>query len=157
VVPPDSHRLPRDRWYSGTHQESVGFRLRDFHPLWSAFPGAFCYPPICNSSALNRMGPTTPPRQVRTVWAIPRSLAATEGISVDFFSSGYWDVSLPQVVSSGLSPDPKARPLSGSTSGCPIRKSPDQSLFAAPRGLSQLVTSFVGFRRQGIHHMHFVA
>src|SRR3989338_7112607 len=27
--------------------------------------------------------------------------------------------------------------------GCPIRKSPDQSLLAAPRGLSQLATSFI--------------
>ena len=33
----------------------------------------------------------------RTVLATPLSLAATKGISVDFFSSGYWDVSLPQV------------------------------------------------------------
>ena len=30
-------------------------------------------------------------------WAGPRSLAATEGISVDFSSSGYLDVSVPQV------------------------------------------------------------
>ena len=30
-------------------------------------------------------------------WASPRSLAATEGISVDFYSSGYLDVSVPQV------------------------------------------------------------
>ena len=30
-------------------------------------------------------------------WAVPRSLAATSRISVDFFSSGYWDVSLPRV------------------------------------------------------------
>ena len=30
-------------------------------------------------------------------WAAPRSLATTKGISVDFFSSGYLDVSVPQV------------------------------------------------------------
>jgi hypothetical protein len=30
-------------------------------------------------------------------WAFPRSLAATYGISVDFFSSGYLDVSVPRV------------------------------------------------------------
>ena len=30
-------------------------------------------------------------------WAVPRSLATTSGISVDFFSSGYWDVSLHRV------------------------------------------------------------
>ncbi len=30
-------------------------------------------------------------------WAVPRSLAATQGISVDFYSSGYLDVSVHQV------------------------------------------------------------
>ena len=36
-------------------------------------------------------------------------------------------------------------------SGFPIRKSPDQSVFAAPRSLSQLTTSFIASYRQGIH------
>src|SRR5690242_9798265 len=36
--------------------------------------------------------------------------------------------------------------------GFPIRTSTDQSLLAAPRGLSQLATSFVDFWRQSIHH-----
>jgi hypothetical protein len=35
--------------------------------------------------------------------------------------------------------------------GFPIRKSADQSFFAAPRGLSQRSTSFVASQRQGIH------
>src|SRR5262249_24010073 len=35
--------------------------------------------------------------------------------------------------------------------GFPIRKSPDHSLLAASRGLSQLTTSFFAFLRQGIH------
>ena len=30
-------------------------------------------------------------------WAVPLSLATTKGISVDFFSSGYLDVSVPLV------------------------------------------------------------
>ena len=34
-----------------------------------------------------------------------------------------------------------------------IRKSPDRSLFAAPRSLSQLITSFIGSWCQGIHLM----
>ena len=34
--------------------------------------------------------------------------------------------------------------------GCPIRKSPDQGVFATPRGLSQLTTSFIGYQCQGI-------
>ena len=41
--------------------------------------------------------------------------------------------------------------------GFPIRKSPDRSLFAAPRGLSQLVTSFVGSWCQGIRPVLFFA
>jgi hypothetical protein len=41
--------------------------------------------------------------------------------------------------------------------GFPIRKSPDQSLLAAPRGLSQLATSFIAFFCQGIHHAPLVA
>src|SRR6185503_4950308 len=35
--------------------------------------------------------------------------------------------------------------------GFPIRKSPDHSLLAASRGLSQLITSFFAYLRQGIH------
>jgi hypothetical protein len=41
--------------------------------------------------------------------------------------------------------------------GFPIRKSPDQSLLAAPRGLSQLATSFIAVFCQGIHHAPLVA
>jgi hypothetical protein len=41
--------------------------------------------------------------------------------------------------------------------GFPIRKSPDQSLLAAPRGLSQLATSFIACFCQGIHHAPLVA
>ena len=43
------------------------------------------------------------------------------------------------------------------TVGFPIRKSPDQCLLAAPRGLSQLATSFIACFCQGIHHAPLVA
>ena len=39
--------------------------------------------------------------------------------------------------------------------GFPIRKSADQSLFAAPHGLSQRTTSFIACACQGIHQMPF--
>ena len=39
--------------------------------------------------------------------------------------------------------------------GCPIRKSTDQSLFAAPHGLSQRTTSFIASYRLGIHQTPF--
>src|SRR5438309_1963707 len=35
--------------------------------------------------------------------------------------------------------------------GSPIRKSPDHRLLASPRGLSQLIASFIAYLRQGIH------
>ena len=41
------------------------------------------------------------------------------------------------------------------TPGCPIRKSPDQRLFAPPRSLSQLITSFIASESQGIRHAPF--
>jgi hypothetical protein len=39
--------------------------------------------------------------------------------------------------------------------GFPIRKSTDQSLLTAPRGLSQPATSFIASECQGIHQMPF--
>src|SRR5271165_4065295 len=44
--------------------------------------------------------------------------------------------------------------------GFPIRRFPDQSLFAAPRDLSQRTTSFIASQRQGIHQIplwHLIA
>ena len=77
------------------------------------------------------------------VWANPRSLAATDGITIVFFSSGYLDVSVPRVClhytyvfTLGNCP---LRLL-----GSPIRTSPDQSLLTAPRGISSFATSFFG-------------
>ena len=39
--------------------------------------------------------------------------------------------------------------------GCPIRKSTDQRLLAAPHGFSQHATSFIASQCQGIHQMPF--
>ena len=57
---------------------------------------------------------------------------------------------VPAYVFSGPSPRVTRR-------GFPIRRSSDQSLFAAPRSLSQLATSFIACWRQGIHHTPLVA
>ena len=82
----------------------------------------------------------------------PRSLATTRGISVDFSSSGYLDVSVPRVA--------PVRPMCSGGGrrpwrlrGSPVRKPPDRSPRAAPRGLSQLVASFFGFHCQGIRRV----
>ena len=39
--------------------------------------------------------------------------------------------------------------------GCPIRKSSDQRLFAPARSLTQLITSFIASESQGIRHAPF--
>ena len=81
------------------------------------------------------------------VWALPRSLATTEGIIIYFlflevlrcFSSLRLLSALSRVAAIRLS-------------GCPIRKSADQRLFASTRSLSQLITSFIASVSQGIRH-----
>ena len=52
---------------------------------------------------------------------------------------------------SGQTPRRKVLEFWLSKVGFPIRKSADQSFFAAPHGLSQRSTSFVASQRQGIH------
>ena len=70
---------------------ALGFRLRGLHPLRPAFPKPFHYPSGWPSGSPK-------PRGARAaVWAPPLSLAATQGIDFSFFSSGYLDVSVPQV------------------------------------------------------------
>ena len=76
---------------------------------------------------------TTPSRQVETVWAIPLSLAATYGIEVSLFSSGYLDVSVPQVRLHALCIQAWIPRQVGE--GYPIRKSQDHSLVASSPGL----------------------
>ena len=67
------------------------FRLQDSHLLWFAFPH--------NSAKLRRYryAVHTPRIFLLSVWPPPRSLATTCGISVDFFSSPYLDVSVQAV------------------------------------------------------------
>ena len=52
--------------------------IRGYHPLWRAFPDA--------SGCL-----------LSGHWPGPRSLVTTNGVSVDVLSSGYLDISVPQV------------------------------------------------------------
>ena len=54
----------------------------------------FCF---LTARAKLRISPTTPYISLHTVWALPFSLAATGGISLDFSSCWYLDGSLPSV------------------------------------------------------------
>ena len=142
-----------------------GVRVRGSHPLRPAFPCRSAPASLCHRAPGSRPrgGAARNPRwespwgsPTHRVWAGALSLAATRAISVDFSSSGYLDVSVPPVV-----PD---RPMrsGGSTQawpwvGSPIRRPPDRSVCAAPRGLSQLAASFVDFLCQGIRRAPLVS
>lgn len=82
-------------------------------------------------------------------WPVPLSLATTNGISIDFFSSGYLDVSVLRVSSLNLCIQFK---VPHKVEGYPIRKFLDQSLHTAPQNLSQYTTSFFAFQCLGIRH-----
>ncbi len=97
----------------------------------------------------------TPRILLPSVWPLPRSLATTSGISVDFFSSPYLDVSVQAVPLICLWIQHMIHGLLHVDSS--IRKSAAHWIFAPPRGLSQLVTSFVGSQCQGIRPALFLA
>lgn len=80
------------------------------------------------------------------VWALSLSLATTQEITIVFFSSAYLDVSVQRV----------SAICDHKWPGFPIRKSTDQNLSAVPRSLSQLDTSFIASKTQGIPHTPLV-
>ena len=62
MVLADSHRISRVLWYLGVYSESqLRFRLQGFHLLWPDFPDSSASVLICNSPALRRIDPATPP------------------------------------------------------------------------------------------------
>ena len=116
--------------------EAVQFRLRGRYPLRRAVPCTSPTTQLCNSPTrrqADQLKPYNPATttaaayHVATVWALPLSLATTQGVEVSFLSSGYLDVSVPQLAS----PHPM---YSGASTtalpvvGFPIRKSRGQRL-----------------------------
>ena len=148
MVPPYSHRVSRVRRYSGYSWLVFSFVYRTL-----TFFGLLSHTIRLDTSipyAVLTLGIFLLP-----VWPTPRSLATTSGISVDFSSSPYLDVSVQAVPYVYLCIQYTLTDLH--LLGCPIRKSPDQSLLTTPRGLSQLTTSFIGSQCQGIPLALFVA
>ena len=142
MVPPYSHRVSRVRRYSG-----FSWLLSVFAYETLTLFGGPSHVLLLTFSIPSAV--RTPKVLLLSVWPLPRSLATTCGISVDFSSSPYLDVSVQAV--------PHIR-LFCSTYvthafpcvGFPIRISADYRSFAAPRSFSQLVTSFIGSQCQGI-------
>ena len=87
MVPPVSHGVSRVPRYSGSDLMNIVFRLRGSHPLRQAFPDL-------STKLVLRCDRPQPQRLNPLVWPLPRSLATTYGISVDFSSRSYLDVSV---------------------------------------------------------------
>ena len=75
MVPPRSNRISRVPPYSRT---MVRITHTGLSPTMAEFSNSFCLSHHCH-------------------WPGPRSLAATDGVSVDVLSYGYLDVSVPRV------------------------------------------------------------
>ena len=109
------------------------FRVRGYHPLWPDFPFRFA-----NNTA-------------KEYKADPISLATTLGISVDFCSCSYLDVSVHCVrfpclcIQQGMTHSGRVSPFGY------LRI---KACLPAPRSFSQATTSFIACNRQGIHHVH---
>ena len=118
---------------------------------------------LCNSaeplqglavSSYNPSSETAATYCAELVWAIPVSLATTKGIisfppATEMFQ--FADLPHPGLFGSAWSDWALPQP------GFPIRTPPDQSMLAAPRGISLPTTSFIGSWRQGIHLVPCVA
>ena len=133
MVPPYSDRITRVPPYS--RSPLTPFRLQGYHLLWPDFPD-------CSA------------RTLKASWAGPRSLAATRGISVDFFSSGYLDVSVPRVRLLILWIQIRILPKQWVS---PFGNLRIKACLSTPRSLSQITTSFIASYRQGIHRMRLLA
>ena len=84
MVLPDSHEVSRASQYSGTACALFSFGYGTITRCGVAFqPASPAY------SEITYGGPTTPGSRNYPVWPHPISLAATLGVSFDFFSSGY--------------------------------------------------------------------
>ena len=92
MVPPSSHRVSRVRRYSG-------FSWLIFSFVYKAIT---LYGVSSHTLRLDTFMPyavQTPKVLLPSVWPLPLSLATTQGISVDVFSSPYLDVSVQAVPS----------------------------------------------------------
>lgn len=146
----DSCRISRVRHYSGIIKGLFLFQIQDYNLLWSTFSGSslkkIIYP--LDSFWEIRYNPTTPNisnDQNLTLMGFGlfpvRSSLLRESL-YDFFSSGYWDISLHQVLAL-WHPRIADRFPHSEIYDC-------KRLLAPHRSFSQPITSFILFFTQGI-------
>ena len=142
MVPADSRRIPRVPRYSGARSPRLRVSPRGLSPSAARLSSRFGYaPPLASARVLQ-----------------PRRRLDAGGLGSCAFARHYLRnhcyflfLRVLRCFSSPRSP-PRKRVTTSLWPGCPIRKSPDQRLFAPPRSLSQLITSFIASESQGIPH-----
>lgn len=165
MVAADSGRVPRAPPYLGSPPEAPGFRVRGCHPVPPAFQRRSASLTLSHSAR----GLQPPPRV-----PLPRPgnacrLSRRPGLGSSGFARRYcrnhccflflwvlrWFTSPRAPPGAYLVRRRGARAFA--RAGSPIRTSPDPSPLAAPRGFSQLATSFVAATGQGIRRRPLVA
>ena len=142
MVPADSRRIPRVPRYSGARSPRLRVSPRGLSPSAARLSSRFGYAaPLASARVLQ-----------------PRRRLDAGGLGSCAFARHYLRnhcyflfLRVLRCFSSPRSP-PHMRVTTSLWPGCPIRKSPDQRLFAPPRSLSQLITSFIASESQGIPH-----
>jgi hypothetical protein len=145
-------------------REPFLFCLRGLHPVSLAIPGHSTRELVCNSPRPLQRSQVRP---CNTLDTTPAGLTYQRFRLFPFRSPLLGEsrlLSVPpgteMVHFPGLATPPyvfRWRDRGLPSTGCPIRKSPGQSLFAAYRSLSQLTTSFIAVLCQGIHRTPLVA
>ena len=147
MVLPASHRISRVPWYSGAQSVKFKFRLQDYHLLWWDFPVFFSYLNfilyrVLNPSTSTGLGCSPFARRYlenRFFFLFLRVLRCFSSPGLPLLTYGF-----------------SKEYLRVTQVGFPIRKSPDQSLFATPRSISVLIPSFIGSWCQGIRPMPLI-
>jgi hypothetical protein len=154
VVPPDSPRVSRVPGYLGGYREPLTCSLPDCHRLWCRFPADF----VCVKGFL-LAGRTAvrPGNSHNPHCATPAGLTRSEFGLVRFRSPLLTEsrlISVPRgtkMFQFPRFPSPYGDLLPSRRRRCRIRASPDQSVLAAPRGVSPYAAPFIGSWPQGIH------
>ena len=151
MVVPDSHWVTRAPWYSGSPSSKLGScRRRGCHPLWPAFPDrlakilVFDLPTVpydrpteaYNTEVTTHTGLTSLRFRLFPVRSplLGESLLISVPAGTEMFHFPAW-ASLSLCIQKRIGGIHRL--------GFPIRTSSDHGLLAAPRGLSQLATSFI--------------
>src|SRR5919109_1218928 len=98
MVLPDSHRVSRARRYSGTgSKRSMHFVKGAITHYGQTFQTVRLYMNLVTLRDIPNRPHNPHATEVAQVWALPLSLATTDGITIVFSSWGYLDVSVPPV------------------------------------------------------------